>query len=299
MKPIKYSQFGTLLVVLIAPLLVMFTIQSLFFHPSASGLSLTFTSLALLMAVLILNFYKLDIIIDETHLTFKMGIGLIRKKYLLSTIVGCRAVTNMFILGWGIRFLTNGMLYNVSGFKAIELSFNNKSSIVRIGTDQPDAVIAELSKRISIDQSNIQESTKRKDNSLKYKILLIVSVVVIILSFSIYSSLDARVTFNSSTLKIGGIYGCELPYTQIAEIDTVAHLPNVEYKSNGYGLFNVRKRYFVLTNFGEAVLYTNSSSTPIIQMRLKNGQYYFLNQSEKSKTIEIFETLKSKIKTNI
>lgn len=296
MKTTKYTQFATLLVLFLTPLLAIFIVKTILFNNSPTASIITFATLSVITTLVLLNFYKLDIIIDQTHLTFKMGIGLIRGKYPLASISGCKAVRNSFYNGLGVRIISNGMLYNVWGLKAVELTFTNKSSVVRIGTNQPDAVVADLSERISIDQTNILESTNRKNNSLKYKILLFGSIGVIIISFSFYSSLDAKVTLNTTTLEISGIYGCELPYAQISKIDTVTHLPNIEYKSNGYGLFSVHKGYFVLTNVGEAVLYINSNSTPIIQMQLKNGQYYFLNQSEKLKTIEIFETLKSKIK---
>lgn len=36
--------------------------------------------------------------------------------------------------------ISNGWFYNVSELKAVELQFNNRESIIRIGTNKPDEV---------------------------------------------------------------------------------------------------------------------------------------------------------------
>lgn len=53
--------------------------------------------------ICLLIFYKLTIIIDDTHLTFIMGIGLIRKSYFLPDIERCIPVRNSVWWGIGIR----------------------------------------------------------------------------------------------------------------------------------------------------------------------------------------------------
>jgi hypothetical protein len=87
--------------------------------------------------LLILLFYKLTILIDDEFVRFSFGIGLIRGKFRLSTIEYCRP-TQYFPLGWGIRIRPGVILFNVSGTKAIELSFRGKFRKIWIGTDYPD-----------------------------------------------------------------------------------------------------------------------------------------------------------------
>ena len=77
-----------------------------------------------------------------------MGIGLIKKTYPLSNIKSCTPIKNNIINGWGIRRILGGWLYNVSGFQAIELQFKNENKIIRIGTNKPDEVVAEVKKFI-------------------------------------------------------------------------------------------------------------------------------------------------------
>jgi hypothetical protein len=77
-----------------------------------------------------------------------MGIGLIKKTYLMSDIQSCTPIKNNIINGWGIRRILGGWLYNVSGFQAIELRFKNENKIIRIGTDKPNEVVEEVKKFI-------------------------------------------------------------------------------------------------------------------------------------------------------
>ena len=67
-----------------------------------------------------------------------------RKRYKLASIKSCEPVSNSMISGIGIRVLSNGWLYNVSGFQAVELQFNHKDSVVRIGTDKAEEVSAAI-----------------------------------------------------------------------------------------------------------------------------------------------------------
>jgi hypothetical protein len=85
-------------------------------------------------------FYQLTITVTEETVSFRMGIGLIRKSYRISNIESCNSVQNNLLLGLGIHYFMGGVLYNVSGRKAIELHFKNHRKVVRIGTDRPEEI---------------------------------------------------------------------------------------------------------------------------------------------------------------
>ncbi len=70
-----------------------------------------------LMAVFLALFYALTVEIDATHLRFRFGIGLIRKRIPLAEIVEAKPVRNSWLYGWGIHRTPHGWLYNVSGWE--------------------------------------------------------------------------------------------------------------------------------------------------------------------------------------
>jgi len=102
---------------------------------------------AFVLFLCLVNFYQLTIRVDDEHVSFKMGIGL-GKRYRLEDIKSCEPVTNSLWNGIGIRILSNGWLYNVSGLNAIELRFKDKTSVVRIGTDKPEEISQLIQSRL-------------------------------------------------------------------------------------------------------------------------------------------------------
>jgi hypothetical protein len=97
------------------------------------------------MAFAALLFYNLSVKVTSEKVSIRFGIGLIRKSFAISAIETCIPVTNKWWYGWGIHFAGITTIFNVSGMKAIELTFKGRRRKVRIGTDHPD----ELSRYIN------------------------------------------------------------------------------------------------------------------------------------------------------
>lgn len=136
----KYTQTGAFIIAIFAIILIVLPIGLFQFEKSPKAETVYFGFILLAVLVSLLFFYKLTITVDEKGISFKFGIGWFGKKYLFSEIASCKPVRNKWYYGIGIRYLGNGWLYNVSGLKAIELTFKNKKSVVRIGTDQPEEI---------------------------------------------------------------------------------------------------------------------------------------------------------------
>ena len=143
MEPKKFTQTGTFSIAVFIPALAFLIFLFFKFLKTGAGdtgplIVLAFVLLTLLLCLLI--FYKLTIYIDDNTLSFSLGAGIISKKYLISDISSCKPVKNSALYGIGIRALPDGWLYNVSGLSAIELTFKNRKSKIRIGTDKPEEI---------------------------------------------------------------------------------------------------------------------------------------------------------------
>ncbi len=97
--------------------------------------------LFVILTAILLLFYKLTIRVDENHVRFSMGVGLIRGKYKIEDIVYCRPISYV-AFGWGIRLRQGAILFNVSGNKAIEIDIRGKSRLIWLGTNIPDEITA-------------------------------------------------------------------------------------------------------------------------------------------------------------
>lgn len=94
--------------------------------------------LQVILATCILLFFRMKVVVDESHIKISYGIGLISKKIKINTISGLKIVRNpWYCYGWGLHFIPHGMIYNISGKNTVELNFKNSKEIIRIGAAYP------------------------------------------------------------------------------------------------------------------------------------------------------------------
>lgn len=137
MNNYKEFQFATIVFVFAIPgqILLVFL-----FATQAGSSPMSFTSLALangVFVIIYLLFYGMTTTIDQKFIRITYGIGLIRKSIKLDDIKAVSIVSNPWYYGWGIRFIPNGMLYNINGSAGVELAFRHRPGVIRIGSAKP------------------------------------------------------------------------------------------------------------------------------------------------------------------
>jgi hypothetical protein len=101
----------------------------------------------------LLTTYNITILIDDTYISIKLGIGLIKKKYKIADLKSCRPIitngigisskTSFYRIGATLKTSNSKdtlTTYNVTGKEAIELRFLHKKTVVHIGTYQADEI---------------------------------------------------------------------------------------------------------------------------------------------------------------
>lgn len=89
-------------------------------------------------------FRSLTIEIVDGELHWRFGPGWIHKRVPLAEIASARVVRTSVIEGWGIHYSRFGWLYNISGLNAVAITLRNGKRFC-LGTDQPEALLAQLS----------------------------------------------------------------------------------------------------------------------------------------------------------
>jgi len=258
-----------------------------------------YATLVFIFMVCLLNFYKLTIIIDNTTVSFKLGIGIFGKSYKIADIKSCEPVVDSFLNGWGIHKIPGGWLYNVSGFRAIELTFKDTDKVVRIGTNKGDEITEVISGLLNSKQESEENIPTRKSTSkTKNTVIFLVLVGAIIGGFIYYGSRPITIDMKENQFGITGEYGLSVNYNDISAIDTIRQMPNIETRTNGFALGSVCKGYFRLSELGNAKLFINFKVSPFVQLVLKNGRVIFFNLKDRQSTIETFEEIKAKAKLN-
>ncbi len=95
---------------------------------------------AAVLGIGVVLFSTLTIAIEKGTLRATFGPGLIRKKVKLADIATVRPIPIRWWYGWGIHLTPHGWLYNVSGWKAVEITLRNGRRFC-LGTDEPENLL--------------------------------------------------------------------------------------------------------------------------------------------------------------
>lgn len=140
------TQRSPLWLIVAAPLLVGFAITAAAADANAVVMIPAGLGIGLFIA-LIANFSVLRVTVEPATIRAAFGRGWPRKTVDLSTVTAARAVRNMWLFGWGIRWIPKGSLWNVWGLDAVELLLDS-GRVLRIGTDDPGGLLVALAGRV-------------------------------------------------------------------------------------------------------------------------------------------------------
>ena len=194
--------------------------------------------------------------------------------------------------GVGIRMLSNGWLYNVSGLKAVELQFNNRKSIIRIGTNKPDEISQLIQSLIAggeVLNNETGNSTKRWTNPL-----WILSIILILALMLIPNYQETKVRFDENGFKIKGVYGLTIPYSEIEQLDTVSDIPRISLRTNGYALGKTLIGNFKFADESYSKLFIKKGFAPYVLIKSKGHVPIYINFENEQKTIDLYNELKNK-----
>jgi len=137
----RHMQVGwTLIVLVVAVVLAELTIVAFGAPQRTLALALS-GALVAVVAVMLALFSTLTVAVDDRAVRLWFGLGSLRREVMLADVTSARMVRNHWYAGWGVRIIPRGRLYNVGGLDAVELQMDN-GRVVRVGTDQPDALLA-------------------------------------------------------------------------------------------------------------------------------------------------------------
>jgi len=128
----KHTQFGTLLVTVIGIL----GLAVILFAPLPG----TGYIIVLLFLLALALFYSLTVEISDQYINLSFGIGFITKHFEIKDVRQVKPVKIRWYYGWGIRWIFDGWLYNVSGIDAVEIIMATGKKYV-IGTDEPEQLV--------------------------------------------------------------------------------------------------------------------------------------------------------------
>lgn len=145
----RHTQIGwTLIVLVVAVVLAELTIVAFNSPPGTLALALS-GALVAVVAVMLALFSTITVVVDDQAVRLWFGLRSLRREVMLADVTAARKVRNHWYAGWGVRIIPRGRLYNVGGLDAVELEMDN-GRVVRVGTDQPDALLAAVQAALEV-----------------------------------------------------------------------------------------------------------------------------------------------------
>ncbi|MDH3469864.1 MAG: hypothetical protein OEM94_00950 [Acidimicrobiia bacterium] len=150
----RHTQYARLGWWLIAAALVAagLAVEALFDGP----VLLAAAAIAVVAGPFIAALSRLTVDVDESSLRAWYGWGWPRKTLHLSAAQSARAVRNRWWYGFGIFWMPHGTVWNVWGLEAIEIGLAS-GRVLRVGTDEPEALLAALQGRVPVSQAASDE----------------------------------------------------------------------------------------------------------------------------------------------
>lgn len=124
-------------------MIVLLILTGVFYGIAPSNGEVNMSALIVLIVTLstiLLLFYQLTINVSDSKIQLVYGIGLIRFNFKIDSLQSLKVTKTPWYLGLGIRFSTNGMIYNINTLKAVHVNIiqNGKQKSFFIGTPDPE-----------------------------------------------------------------------------------------------------------------------------------------------------------------
>jgi hypothetical protein len=144
------KQIGWIFLLIMTAICVLFFIV---FETKFISLSLsTFLIVIILCVIASLLFYQLRVTVFDKTLTLIYGIGLIRIKKEIDKFQSIEVIKIPWYYGILIRITSEGMLFNIQGFKGVRITYmenGNKKSFM-VGTPEPEKLKKVLEDKFKI-----------------------------------------------------------------------------------------------------------------------------------------------------
>ena len=164
-------------------------------------------------------------------------------------------------------------------------------SILFVSLSVPLGLLYAYGKRSKFDKSGSEQKSTT--------VVVVVAVVflcelVAILAVSFQTSGDLDLTFNPNEFEIHGLFGTNIAYGDIKQINIQHSLPALKRRSNGFEARSTKLGNFVTSDDLRILLFAHSDSC-FIRIVTKNNEVYYLSSRQPDKTKAIFGEIQKRI----
>ena len=283
--PYRHTQIGWVMLAVVVVVAALFAAQT--------GLRLPGSwFLFAILGLMLLLFGTLRVEVGQDAIRAAFGVGLIRRTVPVREVAAWQPVRTPWYVGWGIRLIRGGVLWNVSGLDGVELALRDGRRF-RIGTDEPEALARALETVLgppAADGTALPEPRGGVRGIAWLLAVLALVGVAIAVGFH-FQSKPPQVRLTSSgfavdTLFYGQAYGAD----DIVSISLEPSLPRVLARTNGFAGGRALRGHFRVEGLGDGQLFVDQGYPPFVLVRLKRG-FVAVNFEEPGRAQAVYEEL--------
>ena len=106
------------------------------------------------------------------------------------------------------------------------------------------------------------------------------------------SSRPQEIRVGDESVKISGIYGRDIPISEIVSVNLLDEMPPIAMRTNGSDTGKRAKGHFLLKNGEKCMIFIRYNMSPYIELRTTDNLYY-LNCANKDETETLYQQLKT------
>ena len=139
------------------------------------------------------------------------------------------------------------------------------------------------------DRSGVLPRDSKSGKSAMWALILTALSVAFVIVLLLLSNKSPKIEVTEESISISGMYGCDIPVSEIVSVELLEKLPPVAMRTNGSSTGSYHKGHFRLKN-GENCLMFIRNQAPYIELRTKDHLYYFNGESEQE-TLDILSKI--------
>ena len=125
--------------------------------------------------------------------------------------------------------------------------------------------------------------------------IITIVVVLAVVSLLLVGWFGTNISAEENQLKITGLHGKKLPYTEIESVDLIDRLPTITARTGGYSLGGKKLGNFNTAEYGVVKLYLQNGEKPFIFITGTDGKLYFMNTGEPGDTNALYDEIMRKM----
>jgi len=247
-----------------------------------------------LVALVLLLFVTLTVRVDDRQIELRFGPGLIRRRVLLADVRSFAVVRNRWYYGWGIRIIPKGTLYNVAGLSAVDLHLKSGEH-VRIGTDEPEALLAALRQVLGEPPPLSAAETVTEDRRARRFLLIMLSIsattVLLVGTMFMFHLRPPEVALSARELTVrSALYSERIPLDEITGFSLEPELPRILLRTNGFAAGRTLRGHFRVEGLGQGQLFIENGAPPYLVLKTRTS-FLALNFKDPERTRSLHSEL--------